>query len=173
MESSRKGTFPNYSLATSPPRTEQQRQCIFGDRMANITILKIASLLSIFFVLSGQAQADQLDCPQSISVKESLDQAAPASWSTNIDTAARYLAGVTFFDGPPTENMSISPTKDSPSSKKDRIAYWNFGANETQIWLSCRYLDTGISLSKPLPNKYKGCTVLYGPGGLVKSIKCN
>jgi len=123
-------------------------------------------------VLASPAFAEEVACPPSISVKESLEQPAPDKWSVRIDTSARYLAGVSFFDGDPKEAKSIAPVRDFPLSGKDRVALWNFGPSGEPVWLACRYLDTGISLSRQLSSSYKECRVTYGAGGIVKAIAC-
>jgi len=119
-----------------------------------------------------QAFAENVECPPVISVKESLEQPHPDAWIALQDNSTRYLAGVTFFDGDPKANMSIAPTRDSPVSGRDRVALWRFGSSGVPVWLGCRYLDTGVFLTRKLPASYKECRVLFAPGGIIKTINC-
>jgi hypothetical protein len=121
----------------------------------------------------NHAAAETLECPPSISTREVLDKVAPPIWNVDIDVFTRHLVGATFFDGPPASNNSIVPTKDSASSSGNRIASWDLKTSDAPIWLSCRYLDTGISLSRQLPKTYKECRIFYGPGGRLDAIKCH
>lgn len=140
--------------------------------MVNTCSLKIVSTLLLSLAWANQALAENVVCPSSISVKESLDHPAPDGWATQFDNSARYLAGVTFFDGDPKENQSIAPTRDAPSSGTNRTAVWRFGSSGVPVWLACQYLGTGISLSRQLPSFYKECQVVYGPGAIIKSVSC-
>lgn len=118
------------------------------------------------------AFAEQVTCPQQIVVKESLDQSLPEAWQSTADASPRYLAGVSFFDGDPKENRSIAPTSDSRARGKDRVALWRMGSSGAPVWISCHYLDTGISISRQLPLSYRECRVTYGPGGVIRYIEC-
>lgn len=141
--------------------------------MVKTYFFNISMLLPVFLVVENFAIADQLVCPASIQVKEELNEPTPPTWAVRSDSSAHYLAGISFYDGEPANDISIAPTRDAPSSKSNRVASWNLQTNANQVWLSCRYLDTSITLSKPLPKPYKDCKVLYGPGGIVTSINCN
>ncbi len=140
--------------------------------MVNTFFLQITAAFCLFVSLTNQALAETVECPPSISVKESLDQAPPPTWVAQQDNSTRYLAGVTFFDGDPKQNISIAPSSDSLSQGKNRVALWRFGSSDVAVWLGCRYQDTGIFLTQKLPAAYKECRVLYAPGGIIKSINC-
>lgn len=124
--------------------------------------------------IGDHALAVEVQCPASIAIKETLDQTPPDKWAVRADTSIRYLAGATFFDGNPDQQRSLAPSRDlfSPGKGKDKLAIWQFARRDVPIWLSCRYQDTGISLTKELPNTFKECRVSYGPGLVIKSIQC-
>ena len=119
------------------------------------------------------AVAAEIACPSSILVKESLGQTPPNDWTPHAATFPRNLSGISFFDGPIENDVSIAPQRDYPVKKRGvRIAVWNFGKNPSPVWLLCRYADTGVGLAKELASTNQECRVAYGPGGIVHSIEC-
>lgn len=126
----------------------------------------------LFSLLTVAAHAESLACPPSITVREELAEQVSEPWSAANDRTPRQLGGAAFFDGPPENLISLAPTKDFPSSGKNRVAEWQFGSGGGPIWLSCRYIDTGMTLSRPLPGRYHTCRISYGPGGIINSIDC-
>ncbi len=116
------------------------------------------------------AHADELRCPESISVQEAIAQAPADGWNVDVASTPRYLAGVSFFDGEPSRQVSLAPMRDVAAGR-DRVATWRL-TGEGPVWFVCRYLDTGVRLAKALPNKYTECKVTYGPGGIVRSVHC-
>lgn len=109
--------------------------------------------------------------PPSITTQERLADPAPDGWQAQTDAAPHHLAGINFFDGPPTEHRSLAPTRDVRSGKQ-RKATWQFGHHTEPVWLSCRYLDSAITLSQALPARYTECELTYGAGGVVAGIAC-
>ncbi|MDE2368026.1 MAG: hypothetical protein KGN16_03565 [Burkholderiales bacterium] len=79
---------------------------------------------------------------------------------------------MTFFDGDPQENRSIAPTRDTPTAGNRRLAVWHFGSSDVPVWLGCRYLNTGVMLTRRLPASYRECRVSYAAGGVIKGIDC-
>lgn len=121
--------------------------------------------------LGGVASAEVLPCPASLEIRETLASQVPEGWALKSGDASRYLAGVSFFDGDPAEQVSLAPTRDTRSGN-DRIAIWSFGKSSKSIWLACRYLQSGLSLTRALPATYTQCRLLYAPGGIVKNLTC-
>jgi hypothetical protein len=117
------------------------------------------------------ARAAPLTCPPSIAITEALSGNPPEGWQSSSDATPRQLAGVSFFDGDPKQQRSLAPTRDTRAGK-DRQATWQFGQTDEPVWLSCRYLDTGVVLAKPLAKPLHECRVVYGAGGIVKTITC-
>ena len=114
---------------------------------------------------------EELVCPQPISVKETLNGAAPAGWAARATGAQRYLAGVSFYDGDPSKDFNLAPDSDKPAGA-ERVATWVFGKSPEPIWFVCRYLDTGVVLQKPLTQGLTQCQVRYKTGNIVTSVKC-
>ncbi|WP_139350436.1 STY0301 family protein [Rhodanobacter sp. B04] len=116
--------------------------------------LRAITLLCLSIVWASQLFAENVSCPESISVAEALHQPPPEGWAMQSYAPVRYLAGVTFFDGDPKENQSIAPARDIATKGRERIAQWRLGSGAEPVWLACRYLDTGISLVRRLPASY-------------------
>lgn len=140
--------------------------------MVSLPFPAAIAALALSFLAVGPACAAQEACPASISVTESLDQPPSETWSAQYEHAPRYLAGVTFFDGDPQENRSIAPTRDTPTAGNRRLAVWHFGSSDVPVWLGCRYLNTGVMLTRRLPASYRECRVSYAAGGVIKGIDC-
>ncbi|MFC0400782.1 STY0301 family protein [Paraburkholderia rhizosphaerae] len=121
--------------------------------------------------MTCNAYAEDLPCPPSIAVNESLNQPAPEGWRVEHGISDHFLAGVTFFDGDPKDRMSIAPTHDEQTGREN-TSTWDLGSGSTRVWLACRYLDTGIMFSRPLPKTFTTCRVVTGPGSIVRSVSC-
>lgn len=142
-----------HDLKAAPSGTQQRWQRILGDRMVTPALPHLAL----------DALDEPVACPPSITVSETLSGAAPEPWTARYDNTSRKLAGVGFFDGHPDEQRSLAPSTDSTGSSP--VATWKFGSNPTPVWLSCRYQDSAVTLTRPLP-AYRECRVSYGRGGL-------
>jgi hypothetical protein len=132
------------------------------------TLLTSLALLTLW---PGATLATNLGCPQPIRISEQLAEPAPDTWSAATDTSARYLEGVSFFDGRPEKQASLAPTRDAKSGRH-RVAIWTFGESGVPVWIVCRYLSSGIMLQKPLPASYRECRVSYGAGEMITAIEC-
>lgn len=127
------------------------------------------ALVALLATTGCSALAESVACPPSITVSETLTSTASPPWTARYDNTSRNLAGVGFFDGHPDEQRSLAPTTDSAG--RNPVATWKFGSNPVSVWLSCRYQDSAITLTRPLP-AYRECQVTHGPGGIVRSIDC-
>lgn len=173
MESSRSCPATYHPVATTPSRLKQRWKCIIGDRMVTKGVLTNVTLLAALSAMPlDRVLAESVECPPSISVRESLDSAQSDGWSIHLDDGIRHLDGVTFFDGAPEDNKSIAPSRDASLSGRERIAEWRFGSSGVAVWLACPYRDTGISLSRQLP-PYAVCRMTYAPGGVIRAINCD
>lgn len=104
--------------------------------------------------------AEEMSCPETISVKQSLAK-PEQGWTQSTSGMPNRLAGVTFFDGPPEQKASL--VNDGESRLKGKqIATWRF-ASQSQIWLSCVYSGSTIVLSKALKKGTSVCKVTYNP----------
>lgn len=139
-----------------------------GDRMAKPALPHLA-LAALLAASGSSALAEPVACPPSITVSETLSGAAPEPWTARYENTSRKLAGVGFFDGHPDEQRSLAPSTDSTG--RSPVATWKFGSNPTPVWLSCRYQDSAVTLTRPLP-AYRECRVTHGPCGIVRLIEC-
>ena len=134
-------------------------------------------LVLIAFSSSFSHAADTISCPASITTRQELTSSANG-WSPLLDDTPHNLAGLTFYDGPPTEKASLAYDQYKHGKGED-LATWTFAKQEDRrIWLVCSYSGTAVELSRTLPPQITTCTVSYDPqthvAGLpeIKKIAC-
>jgi len=138
--------------------------------------LLLVSLLLLQLVSFASA-ADTVGCPATISARQQL--AAPqAGWTATEDDTPHSLAGLTFYDGPPSDKASLVYDRIT-HGKTEQVATWTFAAQKQRpIWLACSYARTSIQLTKALPTTITTCTVTYDPQQtidgmpVIKKISC-
>ena len=135
--------------------------------------LKPWLLWGLAFAACPLVRAEELICPPTLEVRQALSSNAPMPWQARIDPSPHALAGITLFDGSPDQQASLVPDKDIPSGQRNRLATWTLGSLGGALWLSCRYLDTAVTLERQLPTSYQTCQLLYGPGGTVIRLSCH
>ena len=121
--------------------------------------------------------ADSATCPSTITTKQELTSSV-SGWTSSLDKTPHDLAGVTFFDGPPSENASLVYDR-MQRGKGQQTAVWTFATKKDRpIWLTCSYSGTAIQLSRSLPPQITTCSVVYDAqehvAGLpaIKKIDC-
>jgi hypothetical protein len=119
----------------------------------------ILFILSVVFACGVYVSAQTSYCPQSVTVKQTIDK-LPDGWSTLQDDSPNALATLTFFSGPPDQKQSLVYDKWVRESGLAR-AEWHF-TKSTTIWLTCGYASTNIALARQLPSVTQ-CTVTYDP----------
>lgn len=122
-------------------------------------------LLTASFVALASAFAsagDAVSCPATISARQRLN-APVAGWTAMEDDTPHSLAGITFYDGPPSEKASLVYDRIT-HGKTEQVATWTFAAQKDRpIWLACSYGGTSIQLTKALPTTITTCSVSYDP----------
>ena len=95
-----------------------------------------------------------------------------------MDDTPHSLAGITLYDGPPSEKASLVYDKIT-KAKGEETAVWTFDAkSERQTWIACSYAGTVIELTRTLAPHTAMCTVVYNSqetiAGLpvIKKITC-
>lgn len=136
-------------------------------------------LVSILVTVAGAFgyAADNVGCPSAISARQQL--ASPvAGWTAMQSDTPHNLAGITFYDGPPSDNASLVYDRIT-HGKTEQVATWTFAAKRDRpIWLACSYAGTSIQLTKSLPATITTCTVTYDPQQtidgmpMIKKIAC-
>ncbi|MFO8871980.1 STY0301 family protein [Legionella pneumophila serogroup 1] len=133
---------------------------------------KIIGLALVGFSAFLQAKTYIPQCPKEINTLERI-QTSPDGWETLSGIKNNYLGNVSFYSGHPKAQASLKPNR---INKKK--AEWKFSPHDT-IYIVCHYNQTGIELTQQLPQKTKGCTVIFNPnakgpyGFLPQKITCN
>lgn len=123
--------------------------------MVTITALLVQGIL----LNPAMASAENLRCPDSIVVLENAKE-LPEGWFAHADEVPHRLTRVGFFDGNPKERAELAPEKETRKKGK-RYALWRFDAGtEQNIWISCSYGRTAMTLVQPLKKPYTRCTVI-------------
>ena len=96
--------------------------------------------------------------PAEIKVREAVE-GAPAGWAVAADEAPHILAGITFYDGPPSEMASL--VYDSEKKAGQRLVLtWSFDPDAPRgSWIRCRYAGTNAVLDQQLPKGVSGARV--------------
>ena len=142
--------------------------------MKRQTLILIAFACAIAPVHFAQAESA---CPATISVEQR--GSAPASdWTVTYSGYQTAVAGVTIFDGPPSEQASLVPDSEKPSGD-NLIQIWQLPKSDRGYWLQCNYANTTAQISRRLPASVSRCDVVYdhnvrfaGGGNVVKSVNC-
>lgn len=121
--------------------------------------------------------ADAVSCPATITTRQQLTSQV-AGWTAMMDDTPHNLAGITFYDGPPSEKASLVYDKIT-KTKGEETAEWTFDPkNERQTWIACSYAGTAVELARTLPPHTAMCSVVYDSreqiAGLpaIKKIAC-
>jgi hypothetical protein len=134
-------------------------------------------LIFVALVSAFGSAADAVGCPATISARQQL--ASPlAGWTATEDDTPHNLAGITFYDGPPSEKASLVYDRIT-HGKTEQVATWTFAPQKDRsIWLACGYAGTSIQLTKALPSTITTCSVTYDPQQtidgmpVIKKIAC-
>jgi hypothetical protein len=116
-------------------------------------------------------------CPAEINVDQRAAAPSP-DWAVSYSGYKTAVAGVTIFDGPPSEQASLVPDNDKTSGD-DLVQTWQLTKSDRGYWLQCNYANTTAQISQRLPASVSRCDVVYdrnvrfgGGGNAVKSVNC-
>jgi hypothetical protein len=98
-------------------------------------------------------------CPPLIAVEERAAE-VPEGWTVHKRKTGHRVLGVTFYDGPPSEDASLV-YDETTTNGDDWIATWKFAPSERGYWILCRYEATTIELMRALPPTVSVCRVVY------------
>jgi hypothetical protein len=133
----------------------------------------LATSFVLLLVWQVPALAKEIECPSTISVQESADLAKFEGWRT-YDTSvagAHHFFDVGFSEGPPEKLVFRTPSK-SITTKRKKLDVYDFSSGVTdEIWVSCLYRDTALSLTRQLPDKLSRCEVAYDEKTGFRSVK--
>jgi hypothetical protein len=106
-------------------------------------------------------------------VQESADLTTVEGWRT-YDTSvkgAHHFFDAAFSDGPPEKLAFQEPSK-STATKLKKLDVYNFSSDASgEIWISCLYRDTALSLTRKMPDKFSRCEVEYDEKTGFRSVK--
>jgi len=116
-------------------------------------------------------------CPATVAVEQRASAPAP-DWTVSYSGYETAVAGVTIFDGPPTEQASLVPDSEKPSGDKI-IQIWQLPKSDRGYWIQCNYANTTAQISRRLPASVSRCDVVLnnnqrfiGGANVVKSVNC-
>jgi len=121
-------------------------------------------LLSIFLIcaIPNLSYAEQLVCPKAISVQERVGE-TPDAWTALPDGLPHQLKGIGFYEGHPEKLAALAPEQET---KKKGFLYstWSFNSETAKnLWMSCTYGRTSMTLVRPLNKIYSQCIVKSNP----------
>jgi hypothetical protein len=121
------------------------------------------------------AQAE-VACPGTLDVQQRADP--PSGWMVDYSGQSPRLSGVTIFDGPPANRVSLKYSKRKQSGN-EMVMTWNLADSPRSIYLQCSYERTTALISSPLPPGVRMCDVVYdrnvtyvGGGLAIKRMVC-
>jgi hypothetical protein len=121
--------------------------------------VKRLSPLLVFFMCAGAPAARaEVSCPDQLSVHQRAE--APEGWSVSYAETAPRLAGVTLFDGPPANRVSLKFDQRKQTSR-ELILVWNLRDSPRSHYLQCSYERTTAAIATPLPPGIRQCEVVY------------
>jgi len=136
----------------------------------------IASAIAMAGCGLAQAVRAEVSCPDHLQVVQQVQ--APAGWAVSHSGSAPRLAGVTLFDGPPSNRVSLQSDRRKQSGR-ELILSWQLRESPRSHYLQCSYERTTAVLSAPLPPGVHECEVVFDlttsyPGGAmpVKRMVC-
>ncbi|MGA9723524.1 MAG: STY0301 family protein [Candidatus Binatus sp.] len=143
--------------------------------MKRVTLNLIAFACTIVAPQIARAQAT---CPATISVEQKASAPA-ADWTITYSGFQTAVAGVTIFDGPPSQQASLVP--DNEKTIGDAVTQtWRLVKSDRGYWLQCEYANTTVQIYRRLPADVSRCDVTYernvrfgGEGRrVIKKINC-
>lgn len=133
----------------------------------------LAAGAGLLLLSQTPALAKQIECPSTIQVQESVDLVKLEGWRT-YDTSvqgAHHFFDVGFSEGPPEKLVFRTPSK-STATKLKKLEVYDFSSGITdELWISCLYRDTALSLTKKIPDKFSRCEVAYDAKTGFRSVK--
>lgn len=115
----------------------------------------------ISFSLAYANPSYSVHCPESIAVKQSVENAY-SGWRSILSQPNYYLSSVSFYSGKPEEMASLKPDISHGKAK------WTFSPDDP-IYIVCGYNQTSIQLTQPLIAHTTQCIVDYDQNSMSAS----
>jgi hypothetical protein len=137
----------------------------------------IGLILFACTLAAPQIACGQSTCPAELAVEQKASAPSP-DWTVGYSGYKTGVAGVTIFEGPPSEQASLVP--DSDNTTKDRVVQtWRLLKSNRGYWLQCQYANTTAQIYRRLPADTTRCDVTYernvffgGGSRVVKRAEC-
>jgi hypothetical protein len=138
-------------------------------------------LVLIFSALLGSSTsslASEIVCPETINVEQRYEGVPEGSWVA-LDTYfsnVHHFDAISFSNGPPTDRAFLSPDQSVTKKYKKNDVYIFPSGMKSQVWVLCQYLDTSVSIARPLTEVHHRCEVTYDSltaFASVKSVNCH
>ena len=134
-------------------------------------------LLAVLVPLAGVPAAHaEVACPDQLEVQQRAQ--VPSGWTVAYSEIPSRLAGVTLFDGPPANRVSLKFDRRRQTAT-ELILIWVLRETLRSHYLQCSYERTTAQISVALPPGTQRCDVVfdrttsYPGGGLpVKRMVC-
>ena len=116
------------------------------------------ALLGLLAGAATDAAGAEVSCPDQLSVQQQAQ--APNGWAVCFSGIAPRLSGVTLFDGPPANRVSLKHNR-RRQTQRELILTWMLRHSPRSHYLQCSYERTTASISMPLPPGTTQCEVAY------------
>jgi hypothetical protein len=134
-------------------------------------------LLGVLLLAAPLPAFAGVTCPLKIAVTQQLAAQGPG-WKIGTTGWPAALTALSVFDGTP-ENHYALRQDDERQDEKTWTVIWNLPPRPHPYWITCRYVNTTITLSRPLPATVTRCELVHEleisapDGGLVvRSMDC-
>jgi hypothetical protein len=116
------------------------------------------ALLGLLAGAATDAAGAEVSCPDRLSVQQQAQ--APNGWVVSYSGIPPRLSGVTLFDGPPANRVSLKHNR-RRQAQRELILTWTLRHSPRSHYLQCSYERTTASISMPLPPGTTQCEVAY------------
>jgi len=124
-------------------------------------VLGILALAGFVFLDPGRSQnapphAPSVVCPAMVSVSES---ALPVpGWSSRSDPAQHRFERISVANRDGEKEYDLAPDEEKPAGAKVNQTWKLNDYRDLPLFLTCRYQDTSVTLSKELPKALSTCS---------------
>lgn len=123
--------------------------------------VEIVFLATLMMLSSSQKvmAADVDSCPSELPVSQKILN-APGGWDEINTSDLHPYVGVSFSQGPPTDQVILAPDV-VQEIRGGRRSVWHFSNTAQAYWISCLYAETSATVAKRLPKNIVTCEVEY------------
>ena len=123
------------------------------------SVLRTILIAAAGLLLSAELARAQVICPPTVDVDQKAS-ATDAAWTVSYSGLRTELAGVTIFEGPPSEMASLAPD-DTRTMRETVVQTWKLPQSDKRYWIKCSYENTAAELSREMPAAVTSCKVVF------------